>query len=250
MRYSRMLMLVAVASALGGVAGAQSPDDPTAQIKRVLPADVATRVLAVIARARSQDLPVEALENRALKFAAKGVQPELIEKSVVDHEVRLEKSKELIERARGHKPANDEVEAAAEVLRKGVDGAKVSELAKSAPSGRSLAVPLYVISSLLDRGLPSDDALQRVADRLRARASDRDLERIPGELPPQANGRGTPAETGRALGETKHPGNAGGNGQGNGAGGPPSGVPANGGKEAKPNPGRGNKPPTPPGKKP
>jgi len=34
-------------------------------------------------------------------------------------------------RARGHKPAGDEIDARAEAVRKGVDGAKVSALAKS-----------------------------------------------------------------------------------------------------------------------
>jgi hypothetical protein len=220
----------------------------------VLPADVATRVLAVIAKARALQLPADALENRALKFAAKGVAADAIEKSVVEHEARMENAKEALDAARGRKAADDEVEAAAEAIRKGVDGAKVSELAKSAPSGRSLAVPLYVIGSLVDRGLPSDAALQRVEDRLKARASDRDLENLPGDVPGQGNAYGQankPAETGREIGETKNPGGARGAQNGNGAGGPPSGVPANGGAKAKPTPpGQANKPTTPPGKKP
>jgi hypothetical protein len=139
-------------------------------------------------------------------------------------------------------------------MRKGVDGAKVSALAKSAPSGRSLAVPLYVIGSLVDRGLPSDDALARVEQKLKARASDHDLEQMPTELPPQAvTGQGNkPAETGRDLAGTKRPGSAAGAGQSGGSsGGPPAGVPANGGRGASPTtpPGLGKKPTTP-GKKP
>lgn len=248
MRYSTILMTAMFVAASGAVA--QTSDDASTRLREVLPAPVAARVLAVIARARAHDLPTEALENRALKFAAKGVQPDSIEKSVVDHETRMERGKETIERARGNKAAGDEVEAAAEVLRKGVDGPALSEFAKSAPSGRSLAVPLFVIGGLLDRGLPSDDAILRVVARLRARASDRDLESMPGEVLPRssnANGRG-PAETGRSIDDAKQPGNGVGLARGRGAGGPPSGVPANGGAAA--NPGRGNKPPTPPGKTP
>jgi len=134
-----------------------------------------------------------------------------------------------------------------------VDGAQVSALAKSAPSGRSLAVPLFVIGSMMDRGLPADAALARVEAKLKARASDRDLEKMPSELPAQANTAhgNEPAETGRALADTKRPGSAAGAGQsGNSAGGPPANVPANGGKPATP-PGLGNKPTTtPPTKKP
>jgi hypothetical protein len=253
MRYLNIFTTAAAVALLSGAgASAQTPaNDPSARLKQVLPADVATRVLAVIAKARARQLPADALENRALKFAAKGVAADAIEKSVVEHEARMEKAKDVLDGARGRKAADDEVEAAAEAMRKGVDGTKVSELAKSAPSGRSLAVPLYVIGSLVDRGLPSDAALQRVEDRLKARASDSDLESLPSDVSAQASAFGQshkPAETGREIGETKNPGGARGAQNGNGAGGPPSGVPANGGAKANP-PGLGNKPATPPGKK-
>ena len=252
---NRTLGTMAIALLGAGGLGAQAPAaDPTARLKQVLPPDVATRVLAVIAKARSRDLPAEALENRALKFAARGVDAPSIERSIVEQEDRMERVRDTLQRARGAKPSGDEVEAGAEAMRKGVDGAKVSALARSAPSGRSLAVPFYVIGSLVDRGLPSDSALQRVADRLKARATDRDLEDMPNQLPPQAMaGRGNkPAETGRELAETKHPGSSAGAGQSGGAsGGPPAGVPGNGGAKARPvTPGSGKKPTTPAGKKP
>ena len=69
---------------LAQVAGAQVPArDPSARLREVLPPDVATRVLARIADARAHQLPADALENRALKFAAKGVDPRSIERSVL-----------------------------------------------------------------------------------------------------------------------------------------------------------------------
>jgi len=256
MRYLKMAATLVAIALLGSARiVAQTPaNDPSARLKQVLPADVAAHVLAVIEKARSHNLPAEALENRALKFAAKGVNPDSIEKSVFDQESRMEKVRDTLQRARGRAPAGDEIDAGAEAMRKGVDGGKVSALAKSAPSGRSLAVPLYVIGSLVDRGLASDDALERVEQRLQARASDHDLEQMPGELPAQAGaGQGNkPAETGRDLAGTKRPGSAAGAGQSGSGGGPPANVPANGGRGAKPTtpPGSGNKPTTPPGKKP
>jgi len=253
MRYSKiiinLLTAVSVGIALSAgavVLGAQTPaTDATTRLKQVLPADVVTRVLAVIARARSNDLPTEPLENRALKFAARGVRPDSIERSVVDHETRMERAKDALTKARGRRPADDEIEAGADALRKGVSGTGVEELARSAPSGRSLAVPLYVVGGLVDRGLPSDAALKRVAEQLTARASDGDLEKLSTEAPASntAGQSHKPAQTGRELSETKGRGA----GQGNG---PPAGVPGNGGAKAKPNPGRGSKPTTPPGKKP
>ena len=226
-------------------AGAQTPAaDPSDRLRQVLPAEVADQVLAIIADARAHGLPAQALQNRALKFAANGVDPKKIGKSIADQEARMEKAESVLEDARGRKPDDDEVEAAADVSRKGVDGSAVSELAKSAPSGRSLAVPLFVIGSLVDRGLPSDAALQRVLDRLKAHASDADLQKLPGEV--AANGQShsnKPTLTGTALAGTKRPAGAGTAG-GVGAGrpttaGPPAGVPANPGSKPATKPGRG-----------
>jgi hypothetical protein len=257
MRDFKMVRTLAALALLsvGASLGAQTPAyDPSARLREVLPADVADRVLDAIAKARARELPAQALESRALKFATKGVDPKSIEKSIDEQIERMAEAKDALQKGRGRKPADDEVTAGAEAIRKGVDGAKVSELAKTAPSGRSLAVPLYVIGSLIDRGLGSDAALQRVRERLQARASDVDLEHMPAELPAQAAaGQGNkPAETGRDLAATKRPGSAAGAGQGGGtAGGPPAGVPANGGAGARPTtpPGQQNKPTTP-GKKP
>ena len=218
---------------------AQTPKDPSVRLKEVQPADVAQRVVARIADARARQLPAAALENRALKFAAKGVDPKDIERSVNEHAQRMESARSALASGRGSKPAGDEIEAGAEAIRKGVDGASVALLAKSAPHDRSLAVPLFVIGSLTDRGLPSDQALQRVLARLNARASDTDLERMPGELPPQAiaGQANRPAETGRDFGQSHKPTTTG----KPATAGPPAGVPANGG--AKSNPGQSRRPP-------
>jgi hypothetical protein len=208
-----------------GVAGAQTPaSDPSARLREVLPTDVAERVLAKIAEARARELPAQALENRALKFAAKGVAPSDIERSVSEQSDRMGKARDVLESARGRRPSDEEIEAGAEALRQGVDGKAVSALAKGAPSGRSLVVPLYVIGGLVDRGLPSDAALQRVQEKLTARASDAELEQLPSQAAAgQAN---RPDQTGRDLAGTMSGGRAG--------SGPPAGVPANGGSAARP----------------
>lgn len=225
---NRMISAVVLGVTLASAAVAQTPaNDPSAKLKEVLPADVADRVLAKIAEARARQLPAAALENRALKFAARGVKPEDIERSVSEQSDRMVRAKLNIERGRRGRPANsEEIDAGAEAMRMGVDGAKVSELAKSAPSGRSLAVPLFVIGSLVDRGLPSDQALARVLDRIHARATDADLEKIPGEVAVTKK----PATTGRELADTKRPAAAG----VNRPGGAPSGVAGNAGAGTRP----------------
>jgi hypothetical protein len=241
MKSIRNFAVLTLAMALSAQSSlAQAPArDPSARLREVLPADVAQRVLARIAEARSRQLPAEALENRALKFAAKGVDPVSIERSVNEQAARMEVARGALASARASAPAGDEIDAGAEAIRKGVDGSSISFLAKSAPSGRSLAVPLFVIGSLTDRGLSSDDALQRVLARLKARASDTDLESMPGELPANAAGgqANRPTSTGRDFGQSHKPASAG----RPATAGPPAGVPGNAG--VKSNPGQGHRPP-------
>ena len=230
MRHLRMLAVIGTGILIAGTAAAQTPAyDPSERLREVLPADVAAKVLATIAEARAQNLPAQALEQRALKFAAKGVDPKLIAKSIDEQEDRMEKAKDALDDVKGRKPSDDEIEAGAEAMRQGVDGAAVSELAKSAPSGRSLAVPLFVIGSLVDRGLPSDEALARVLAKLQARASDRELETLAGNRPADVGQGNKPTATGRPAGVGKPAGVGAARG-----GGPPAGVPANAGKGAKP----------------
>lgn len=234
----RLALLTLIALFAGTAIQAQTPaKDPSTRLREVLPADVAQRVLARIADARARQLPAEALENRALKFAAKGVAPANIERSVAEQVERMDAARTALVAGGRSAPAGDEIEAGAEVIRKGVDGAAVSQLARTAPSGRSLAVPLFVIGSLADRGVPAAEALQRVLTRLQQRASDADLETLPGDLPAQASG-------GRGHGNDGSRGNSGRGVSGRPAtAGPPAGVPGNGGK--KTNPGQSHRPPKP-----
>lgn len=234
----QFVLLLSSVAFVASAATAQTPaKDPSERLRQVLPADVAARVLSRIAEARARQLPAEALQNRALKFAAKGVNPTDIDRSINEQLQRMEAARNALVAGRGS-AANDEIEAGAEAMRKGVDGSLVSALARTAPHDRSLAVPLFVISSLTDRGLAPRQALDRVLNRLEQRASDADLEGMPGELPSQA-----------AAGQSHRPAQAGQKGANGRSGvsgrpptaGPPFGVPGNGGK--KTNPGQSHRPP-------
>jgi hypothetical protein len=200
--------------------------DPAQAIGRALPPDVAQRVLARIADARAHGVPADVLTRRALELSSKGVAPPSIESAVADEAGELETARRALATSGRRDAADDELDAAATAMRRGVSGSQVSELAKAAPSGRSLAVPLFVISSLVDRGLPSDQALQRVLARLQARASDQDLEGL--AQPPGRADQGSKL-TGLDMAETHRPANAG----------RPAWVPANDGKGNRPqNPGQ------------
>lgn len=236
---SLVLLLLATVLVAQGSSAQTPPRDASTRLREVLPSDVAERVIALIADARARQLPAEALENRALKFAAKGVDANAVERSVSDQAQRMESAKSALLSGRGSPPGSEEIEAGAEAMRKGVDGAAVALFAKSAPRDRSLAVPLFVIGSLTDHGLAPAAALQRVLERLSARASDADLESMPGQLPAQAiDGKANrPEGRGRESGQSHKPTTRG----RPASAGPPAGVPGNGG--AKSNPGRSHKPP-------
>lgn len=154
--------------------------DPSDRLRAVLPADVADRVLATIADAQARELPAVALENRALELAAKGASAKDIETDIKRHASSFGAAQAALKSGGRSRPAAEETEAAASAMSKGVDGSAVSDMAKRAPSDRSLAVPLFVLSSLMDRGLPSDQALAQVWTDLDARASDEQIQRRAG----------------------------------------------------------------------
>jgi hypothetical protein len=252
MRIIHSLRLTALCATLAmPIAGivAQTPArDPSDRLRAVLPADVAERVIARIADARARELPAQALANRALKYASRGVAPADIERSISAHADRMNTAMGLLQGARGQRPAGDEVDAGAEALRQGVNGAAVSALAKSAPSGRSLAVPLFVLGGLVERGVPADSALAQVRQRLEARATDDELETMSNSRGTNRgtgnNGNSGPGKlTGLERAATMRPAGAGSPG---GASGKAPTVPNNGGKAANPNkpnpPGRPDRP--------
>lgn len=184
----------------------------TEHLQAVLPAAVADTVMAIVTNATSHGLPGQAIANRALEAVAKGQNAQQAEAAARAIANDLSASRGALQKA-GRTPDASEIEAGATALELGVSGATVSALASSAPSGRSLAVPLAVLGALVNRGLPSDGALQAVAGRLTARASDTQLVDMPGQAGQMMANGYRPAEVGQAL-----------------AAGRPSGVPANSGQ--------------------
>jgi hypothetical protein len=223
MRSIRIALTLILSGLTAGSALSAQSNAQSSRLREVLPADVAERILARIAAARVHDLPDNVLEQRALKFAAKGVDPASIEKSVSDHADRMLQVKSTLDAARGRRAESGELDAGADALRKGLSRTLLGELARTAPSGRSLEMPLYALGSLLDRGLPAEEAVRRVNARLAARATDAEFN----ELATQSQ-----SAQGRALGRPDNTPYARGR---SGAS-----VPGNGGRNVRPtSPGRG-----------
>lgn len=214
MRALNLLSGLALLPAL--LAAQQNPVD---RLRAVLPADVADQVIAIVTDATSRGLPGQAIANRALEASAKGRSGAEVSAAAQALAANLAGARDALQSA-GRAPNASEIEAGATAKELGVDGATISALASSAPSGRSLAVPLAVLGALVSRGLPSDGALQSVLDRLNARASDADLAGMPGEAGRLIADGYKPSDVGRSLSTA----------------GRPSGVPTNGGHPgARPN---------------
>lgn len=180
---TRTIALLALA-VLPTVVGAQQ--NPVDRLGEVLPPDVAGQVLEVVATAQTRGLPGGAVANLALEGVAKGRSSEEVLAAVGQLVSDMGRAQDAL-LAAGRAPGNGEIEAATAAIRMGIDGESVSELARSGPSGRSLAVPLLVMGGLAERGLPSDQALAAVRDRLAARADDAALM---SDFPGMVNGLG------------------------------------------------------------
>lgn len=226
----KLALLIATMLAVPGLAAQTPAHDPSSRLAEVLPPEALDKVLARIADARARALPAAALEHRALEAAAKGAPAADIERVVAEQADAMGQGKAALARGGRTRPADEEIDAAGTAVRNGVDGSEISELAKSAPSGRSLVVPLAVLTSLSDRGLPSDEALQRVLAKLQARASDHELEQLPEQAAPTQAGR--PDVTGQDLAGTRRPEGAG----------PPASTPGAGGQHAPANAGGAQRP--------
>jgi hypothetical protein len=163
--------LVAAALIPMSVAAQQDAVDRLAEL---LPPQMVEQIQGRVERTRTMNLPTRAVANLALEGAAKGRSVEEVLTAVDVLISDMGRGRQALE-AGGRPAGSDEIEAAATALRMGIEGSEVAELARSGPLGRSLAVPLLVMGGLAQRGLPSDQALEAVRERLAARAPDAEL---------------------------------------------------------------------------
>lgn len=166
--------------------GAAQGTDVATLLAGRLPADVEDAVLERIGRAEEAQLPTGPLTDLVLQGVTKGRSGDEVLAALDGFVGDLTQARAALARG-GAAPTHDEVEAATMAMRMGADGDAVSSLARSRPGGRSLAVPLLVLGGLTQRGLPSDQALGRVVERLSARADDAELL---DDLPPIPGGPG------------------------------------------------------------
>lgn len=188
----RTFVLLALAL-LPAAAGAQELDRD--RLRDALPEGLAERVMERMDAADQLGVPSHPVAMLAREGVAKGRNADQVLSAVDALLAEMGQARGALV-AGGHEPMEGEVEAATAAMRMGVDAGQVSELARAGASGRTLSVPLLVLGGLTDRGLPSDQALAAVRDRLAAGMDD-------GTLVAEA------AERGLALGHGTRPGHTG-----------------------------------------
>jgi RNA polymerase sigma-70 factor (ECF subfamily) len=188
---------------LGGAGAVPKSSAARARLKKVLPRDVADRVLAKLGGAGEQGLPIGALEQRALGFAARHVPAKDIEHAIAANVDRMTRAKQLLAGAGRAAPSDGEITAAAEVLRRGGDSATVVGLTKPVPARRSVAVPLEVVAELVGSGMAPADAIERVVTRVHNGAPDLALENWADETVVRL-AASRPKEKGKATTVAKH----------------------------------------------
>jgi hypothetical protein len=150
------------------------------RLRSAIPREIVDQGLKEIDGARTRGLPAGALEHLVLELTAKGAAAtDVVHEVTVQHRA-LWLGREALRAGGRPSPTDGEIEAACAALRKGADDAAIGALAASVPADRSLAVPLSVIASLMERGLPGDDVVAAMHVWLESGATDTELRDLAG----------------------------------------------------------------------
>ena len=181
--------LVLAAPAAGQGTGLASRID-AATLRAVQPAlDAAAR----------DSLPLTALESKVLEGVAKRVRPELIGTVVRDLAEEFRGARAMLrEGLPGRHIVDGEVVAAALAARQGVAPEVLRALWASSPGEGSMEIPVTVLTELVRRGVPVDEASSVMAHVVRSAVPMQIAAQIPGRVD-GAVGAGSPP--GAALGQ-------------------------------------------------
>lgn len=152
-----MLCRAALAVALLLAPGIVLAQDGVARVRAGLDATAVARFDALLGQARSQDLPTEPLDNKALEGLAKQVPASRVILAVEQRLSGLVRAREAL----GARPASaDEIAGVADAMQRGVGAQAVRTLRAQAGDDEPIAVAAHVLADLQERGLPVDVALE------------------------------------------------------------------------------------------
>jgi hypothetical protein len=127
-------------------------------------------ITAIIDSARVAKLPTKPLHDKALEGAAKGSDGPKIVVAVHQLSMRMGSAK----RALGSSASSEEIKLAADALELGVPVREVVRL-QSAAGKRGVTMPLFVLTDLIAREVPTPTATDLVLQLARAGVKDGDL---------------------------------------------------------------------------
>ena len=127
--------------------------------------DIEAQLRAIVDSARTDGLPTEPLVQRALEGASRGVDPARIVTAVRGFKARLGSARRVLG------PSDDaELVAAASALYLGVPADSLARFTRV--KGRSLAMPLVVLSDMIGQGVPKDTATRIILSLAAAGVND------------------------------------------------------------------------------
>jgi hypothetical protein len=150
-------------------------------------AETRANIEASFKRAQEKNLPDQAMRERLAEGQAKAASDAQVATAVQKTEARLEASQSAMIRAGRKNPTPQEVNAGEQTMARGATEAQVEQVAKHAPSDRSLVVAFGVLTKLQAAGKPVDQAVAEITAKLDARATDDALLSLTGNGSASAN---------------------------------------------------------------
>lgn len=181
MRMHAVTLVLLAAGVLAGPAARADDAADEARLRARLGAGTAQAVMGVVRAAAADSLPTRPLIGRAFEGASRGASPTRILAAVREQD----QAQRIARTVLGPGASGTEVTAGAMAILTGVPPDSLTRL-RAARAGASLVVPLVVMSDLVARNVPVDDASRTVIAAMRSGLADADLlrmrERIDREL--------------------------------------------------------------------
>jgi hypothetical protein len=165
----------------GGGAGAQAQSQTQVDVSTTsrgesrLSAASQAKVDADVRMARERRLPDAPIRQRVAEGEAKGASEAQIVAASGRALADLGTAHDAMVAAGRRDPSNAEVTYGAQLVARGYTRAQLEQVARGAPSDRSLVVAFETLTALRARGVSSAQALAQVESKLAARASDAEL---------------------------------------------------------------------------
>ena len=137
------------------------------------PAQTRTTLLGIIDSARASGIPTEPLVQRALEGASRSIDPARIVVAVRGLADRMRVARQAL----GASATEAEIVAGASALFVGSDAATLQRIRRSRPEGE-VAMPLIVLTDIIERGVARDTAERVIISLGDARSTDADFQSL------------------------------------------------------------------------